>query len=66
MTILRQLIYYLAQKAAADPEAREKVTKAARGVFQKTRQIAKEDDRAYAAGRAVRQAFDRLKSKRHR
>jgi hypothetical protein len=63
MTILRQLVYYLAQKAAADPEAQEKVTKAARGVIRKTQQIAKEDDRAYAAGRAVRQAFDRLRSK---
>ena len=63
MTILRQIVYYLAQKAAANPEAREKVMKAARGVIQKTQQIAKDNDRAYAAGRAVRKALDRMKSK---
>lgn len=63
MTILRQIVYYLAQKAAANPEAREKAMKAARGVIQKTQQIAKDNDRAYAAGRAVRKALDRMKSK---
>ena len=64
MTIFRQLVYYVAQKAAANPEAREKATKVARGVIQKTQQIAKEDDPSYAAGRAVRQAFDKLRNKR--
>ena len=63
MTIFRQLVYYVAQKAAADPEAREKAAKLARGVAEKTRQIAKEDDPAYAAGRAVRQAYDKLRNK---
>jgi hypothetical protein len=63
MTILRQLVYYVAQKAASNPEAREKAAEAARSVIQKTKQIAKEDDRAYAAGQAVRKAFDKLKGK---
>jgi len=63
MTILRQLIYYAAQKAAANPEAREKALQAARAVVQKSEQFVKEDNRAYAAGRAVRQALDKMKSK---
>jgi flagellar biosynthesis regulator FlbT len=61
MTILRQLVYYVAQKVVANPEAREKAAEAARAVIQKTKQIAKENDRAYAAGRAVRKALDKLR-----
>ncbi len=61
---LRQIGRYLAQKAASDPGAREKVVKVARGVFVEAKQIAKEDDRAYAAGRAFRRAFDKLQSNR--
>ena len=62
--LLRQIARYVAQKAASEPEAREKVVKAARGVVEEAKKIAKEDDRAYAAGRAVRRAFDQLKSNR--
>ena len=62
--LLRQIARYVAQKAASDPEAREKAIKAARGVVVEATQIAKEDDRAYAAGRAFRRAFDKLKSNR--
>ena len=62
--LLRQIARYVAQKVAADPEAREKVVKAARGVVEEAKQIAKEDDRAYAAGRAFRRAFDKLRGNR--
>jgi len=62
--LLRQIARYVAQKAASDPEAREKVVKAARGVVEEATQIAKKDDRAYAAGRAFRRAFDKLQSNR--
>ena len=62
--LLRHLARYVAQKAASDPDAREKVGKAARGVVEEARQIAKENDRAYAAGRAVRRAFDKLQRNR--
>ena len=62
--LLRQIARYVAQKAASDPEAREKMVAAARGVVEEATQIAKEDDRAYAAGRDVRRAFDKLKSNR--
>ena len=62
--LLRQIARYVAQKAASNPEMREKALKAARGVAEEARQVAKEDDRAYAAGRAFRRAFDKLASKR--
>ena len=61
---LRQIVRYVVQKAASDPQTREKALKAARRVAQETKQIAKEDDRAYAAGRAVRRAFNKFQSGR--
>jgi hypothetical protein len=64
MTIFRQLVYYVAQKAAADPETREKATKIARDAVKRTQQIAKDDNPAYTAGRAVRQAYDKLRNRR--
>jgi len=63
MTIFRQIVYYVAQKAAADPEAREKATKLARDAVQKTQKIVQDDNPAYAAGRAVRRTLDKLRSK---
>ena len=60
--LLRYIARYLAQKAASDPRVREKVLKAARGVVEKAEKIANENDRAYAAGRAFRRAFDKLQS----
>jgi len=62
--LLRQIARYVVQKATSDPEAREKVVKATRGVVEEAKQIAKEDDRAYAAGRAFRRAFEKLQSNR--
>ena len=62
--LLRKIARYVAQKAASNPEARENVVKAARGVVEEAKQIAKEDGRAYAAGRAFRRAFDKLQSNR--
>jgi len=62
--LLRKIARYVAQKAASDPEAREKVVKGARVVSEEAKQIAKENDRAYAAGRAFRRAFDELQGNR--
>ena len=62
--LLRQVARYVAQRVASDPEAREKVVKAARGFVEKAKRIAEEDDRAYAAGRAFRRALDKLRSNR--
>ena len=62
--LLRKLAQYVAQKAASDPEAREKALKAARVVVDEARKIAKEDDRAYAAGRAFRRALGKQRRDR--
>ncbi len=62
--LLRQIARYVAQKAASDPQARDKAVSVARGVVAEAKQIAKQDDRAYAAGRALRRALDKLQSNR--
>jgi hypothetical protein len=62
--LLHKIARYVAQKAASDPEAREKAIKAARVVLTEARKIAKKDDRAFAAGKAFRRAFDKLQRDR--
>ena len=62
--LLRQIARYVAQRVASDPQARENVVKGARGVVEEAKRIAKEDDRAYAAGRAFRRALNKLQSNR--
>jgi hypothetical protein len=61
---LRQIARYVAQKAASDPEAREKALNAARNVVEEAKQITKEDDRAYAAGKAFRRALDSFQNQK--
>jgi hypothetical protein len=60
--ILRQIARYVAHKAASNPEAREQLVNVARDIVQEAKKIAKEENRAYAAGRAFRRAFDKLQS----
>ncbi len=60
--LLRQVARYAVQKLASDPELRRKTADAARTVAEEARQIAAEDDRARAAGRAVRRALNRLQA----
>ncbi len=55
--LFRKIARYVVQKAASDPEIKDQMVKVARGVVDETRQIARENDRAYAAGRAFRRAF---------
>ena len=62
--LLRKIARYAAQKVASSPEAKEMAIKAARGVVQETKQIAREDDRAYAAGKAVRRAYNKFLNNR--
>ena len=62
--LVRKLIGQLARKAASDPAMREKALKVAQGVVKETEKIAKEDDRAYAAGRALRRALNGSGKKR--
>ncbi len=61
---LRRIGRYAAQKLASDPRAREKATKVARVVGDEVRQIARAEDRARAAGRAVRRAMNKLQGNR--
>ncbi len=62
--LLRQIARYAAQKIASDPRAKEKAVKAARVVADEARQIARGQDRARAAGRALRRAINKLKGDR--
>lgn len=62
--LIRQLARYVVQKAASNPEAREKAIKAARTVVGEAKRIASKDDRAREVGRTVRRAFDKLQNGR--
>ncbi len=62
--LLRQIARYAAQKLASDPRAKEMAAKAARVVVDEARQIARGEDRARAAGRAVRRAMNKLQGDR--
>ena len=57
---LRHIARYAAQKLASDPRAKEKAAKAAHVVVGKAKQIARGEDRARAAGRALRRAMNKL------
>ena len=61
---LRHIARYAAQRLASDPRAKEKVAKAARAVAGEAKQIVREEDRARAAGRALRRAINRLQGGR--
>ncbi len=58
--LLRHIARYAAQKIASNPQAREAAAKAARVVVDEAKQIAHREDKARAAGRAVRRAMNKL------
>ncbi len=62
--LLRNIVRYAAQKLAADPQVRETAARAARVVVDEAKQIAGRDDKARAAGRAVRRALNKLQGDR--
>ncbi|MCH9053194.1 MAG: hypothetical protein IIA72_19395 [Proteobacteria bacterium] len=62
--LLRHIARYAAQKLPSHPWAREKAAKAARVVVGEARQIARGEDRARAAGRALRRAMNKLQGDR--
>ncbi len=62
--LLRHIARYAAQKLASDPQVREKATKVARVVVGEAKQIARGQDRARAAGRALRRALNKLQGDR--
>ncbi len=61
--ILRNIARYAAQKLASDPRVRESAAKAARVVADEARQIARREDKALNAGRAVRRAMNKLQGR---
>jgi hypothetical protein len=61
---LRHIARYAAQKLTSDPRAREKAAKAARVVVGEAKQIARGEDRARAAGRALRRAINKVQGDR--
>ena len=54
---------YAAQKLASNPQVREATAKAARVVIDEARQIAGKEDKAFAAGRSVRRAMNKLQGR---
>lgn len=61
---LRHIGRYAVQKLASDPRMREKAAKVASAAVSEAKQIAREEDRARAAGRAVRRAINRFQGDR--
>ncbi len=61
--LLRNVARYAAQKLASDPRVRESAAKAARVVVGEARQIARKEDKALNAGRAVRRAMNKLQGR---
>ncbi len=62
--LLRHIARYAAQKLASDPRAREKAANAARVAVDEARHIACREDKARAAGRALRRAVNKLQDDR--
>ena len=58
--LLRNVARYAAQKLASNPQVKEAAAKAARVVVEEAKEIARQDDKARAAGRAVRRALNKL------
>ncbi len=58
--LLRNIARYVAQKLASNPQAREKAARVARVVVGEARQIVRREDKARAAGRALRRAMNKL------
>ncbi len=62
--LLRHVARYATQILAADPRVRETAAKAARVVVDEAKQIAREEDRARAAGRALRRVMNTMRGDR--
>ena len=58
--VLRNLARYAAKKLASNPQVREAASKAAHVAADEVREIAGNEDKARAAGRAARRALNKL------
>lgn len=59
---LNRIARYAVRKVASDPRAREKAVSTARAVADEAKTIARDKDRARAAGRSVRRAINKLQN----
>jgi hypothetical protein len=62
--LLRTITRYAAQRLAANPRVREKAARAAQAAIDEGKRIAREENRAYAAGQAVRRTLNKLRGDR--
>ena len=62
--LLRHIVRYATRKLASDPRARDMAAKAARVVVDEAKQIARGEDKARAAGRALRRVINKLQGER--
>ncbi len=62
--LLRNIARYAAQKLTSDPRAREKAAKVACVVVDEVKHITRREDKARAAGRALRRAMNKLQGDR--
>lgn len=61
---LSHITRYAVRKLATDPQAKAAAARAARAVADQARQIARREDKAQAAGQALRRALNRLQGDR--
>ena len=62
--LFRHIARYATQKLAADPRVRETAARAARVVVDEAKQIAREEEKARAAGRAFRRFMNKMQGDR--
>ena len=58
--LVRNIARYAVRKLAANPRTREGAAKVVRAVSDEAKQIAREEDKARAAGKAVRRAKNKI------
>ncbi len=61
--LLRNIARYATQKLASNPQVRETAAKAARVVVDEAKEIAGKEDKAFAAGQAVRRAMNKMQNR---
>lgn len=62
--LLRTIARYAAQRLAADPRVREKAARVAQAAIDEGKRIARDENRAHAAGQAVRRTLNKLRGDR--
>lgn len=62
--LLRTIARYAAQRLAADPRVREKAARVTQAAIDEGKRIAREENRAYAAGQAIGRTLNKLRGDR--